>query len=160
MRHFSSSSAELSEELTTENFWDKLHHMLLSQYQKAKENPNLFGALKSANQLSQSAREHDVLADLFEDIMALLRDIIQTGQELDLIRKDLPQELLCNLFIAHDDTFDQWFMDHHAAMSEDDLVRFTEQYMETLRRTLGRKNHPWFKRLSTTLWLDITPSGA
>jgi hypothetical protein len=46
-----------------------------------------------------------------------LQDLLQRGQDLGVVRKDLPSDLLLGLFIAVDDTVDGWLLANWQAVS-------------------------------------------
>jgi AcrR family transcriptional regulator len=124
------------DQLTVNNFWPRLGEVYLSQFRNSYEQPWVFGVIRSASHVSPDVLASSDLAGYvtyFHDAIAAL---LQKGQELGLIRTDLPQTLLTRLFMAVDEAADQWFMAHWDNLNSSQVESIAEQVLDTLQRLI------------------------
>jgi AcrR family transcriptional regulator len=127
------------EGLTAENFWPRLRELYLSQFRNSYEQPWVFGVIRSATHVSPELLASSDLAGYvtyFQDAIAAL---LQKGQELGLVRTDLPQPLLIRMFMAVDEAADQWFMINWDDLSPSQVESIAAQIFETLKRLIEEK---------------------
>jgi AcrR family transcriptional regulator len=127
------------EGLTADTFWPRLRELYLSQFRNSYEQPWVFGVIRSATHVSPELLASTDLAGFvtyFQDAIAAL---LQKGQELELVRTDLPQSLLIRLFMALDEAADQWFMANWDDLSPSEVESIAAQILETLKRLIEEK---------------------
>ena len=127
------------EGLTAENFWPQTRELYLSQFRNSYEQPWVFGVIRSATHVSPELLASSDLAGYvtyFQDAIAAL---LQKGQELGLVRTDLPQPLLIRMFMAVDEAADQWFMINWDDLSPSQVETIAAQIFETLKRLIEEK---------------------
>jgi AcrR family transcriptional regulator len=127
------------EGLTAENFWPQTRELYLSQFRNSYEQPWVFGVIRSATHVSPELLASSDLAGYvtyFQDAIAAL---LQKGQELGLVRTDLPQPLLIRMFMAVDEAADQWFMINWDDLSPSQVESIAAQIFETLKRLIEEK---------------------
>jgi hypothetical protein len=66
----------------------------------------------------------------------LLGQLVDRGQELGVIRDDLPDELLQSLLVAVDIAHDQWLFAHWNGMCPAEIKHAADQIADLLRRLL------------------------
>jgi AcrR family transcriptional regulator len=128
------------DQLTVNNFWPRLGDVYLSQFRNSYEQPWVFGVIRSASHVSPDVLASSDLAGYvtyFHDAIAAL---LQKGQDLGLIRTDLPQTLLTRLFMAVDEAADQWFMAHWDNLNSSQVESIAEQILDTLKRLLQQSS--------------------
>lgn len=123
-------------QLTAENYWQRLDAAYRQQWVAAYERPWLLGAAKAASRLSANALADEGLAAVFSQAMDWLRAIFRRGQELGVVRTDLPDDLLFALIQAVDDTNDRWLLAHQATLSQSEIEAAAGRAMDLLRRLL------------------------
>jgi hypothetical protein len=98
-------------EMTETSFWATIMDAYEQQMASFKDRPWAFGAIKAAARLSVAEiASQPALQEIVAQIEERLQDLLQRGQDLGVIRNDLPSELLLALFIAVDDTVDGWLL--------------------------------------------------
>jgi hypothetical protein len=63
--------------------------------------------------------------------------MITQGQQLGVIRSDLPQTLLIQLFMNLDDALDQWLLAHWSTLSADEIDQIAAKTLTGMERMLA-----------------------
>jgi AcrR family transcriptional regulator len=71
------------------------------------------------------------------------RTIIQRGQDLGVVRTDLPLDLLVEITMGADEGGDRWMMEHWDHLSPEDLRKIVDARVDLLRDMLDKKNEGW-----------------
>lgn len=109
--------APAPDEMTETSFWKTIMGSYDQQLENFENRPWAFGAIKAAARLSVAEMaSQPALQEIVTQIEERLQDLLQQGQELGVIRVDLPSDLLLDLFIAVDDTVDGWLLDNWHAV--------------------------------------------
>ena len=96
--------------LTAETFWPPEASLRCLPLLRSFEQPWLFGAVKAAGRLSQEARQAAPLASIAQQIVAYAMAFVRRGQELGLLRSDLPGDLLFDVLAVLDQSSDTWLL--------------------------------------------------
>ena len=79
--------------------------------------------------------------------MDLWRDqasaILARGQELDVVRTDLPLPLLVDVALAVDEAGDRWRLEHWDEFSHDERVAHADAQIDLIRDMLHANNQGW-----------------
>src|SRR5579864_3288983 len=75
--------------LTAENFWPTFAELHRQPLLRSFEQPWLFAVIRAAGQLPPEQMEHEPLASLARQIISLVMQLVERGQELGSIRRDL-----------------------------------------------------------------------
>ena len=143
MVRYASDSLQLSHlevdlgALTAESFWPtfaELHRLPLLH---AFERPWLFTVISVAAQVSPSLMEREPLIRLSHQIRTLVMRLIQRGQELGVIRTDLPEELLFAWLHALDHASAHWLMGHWARLDRAEIVRVSDQTVAAMSKAVA-----------------------
>ena len=101
------------EQLSADTFWPTLQVSYERQLEVFADRPWAFGAIKAGARLTAMEIESQPsLRQLIGQIERRLRAIIQAGQQLAVIREDLPLDFLMSVFIAVDDALDRWLLEN------------------------------------------------
>jgi AcrR family transcriptional regulator len=73
----------------------------------------------------------------------LWKGIIERGQAIDVIRSDLPVDLLVAITLGADLGGDQWMMEHWDEFSEEELHAIVDARVDILRDMLDKENEGW-----------------
>lgn len=130
------------ERLTAESYWDTIADLYREQFQDHYEKPWVVGAVKSTQGLSQEARAHDRLAQLFRQVQRTVAELIGRGQALGVVRTDLPAGLLLALIIAVDDVHDQWLLQQWHDVDPVAPEATVQHMVDVWRRLLEPANEP------------------
>ena len=71
------------------------------------------------------------------------KSILERGQALDLIRTDLPIDLLVAIVMAADRGGDQWIIDHWESLGEEEILKIADARVDLLRDMLAKENEGW-----------------
>ena len=123
--------------LTTESFWPTFAELHRLPLLRAFERPWLFTVINVAAQVSPSLMDREPLTRLSQQIRTLVMRLIQRGQELRVIRADLPEELLFAWLHALDHASDHWLMDHWERLERADIVRFSDQTVAAMSKVVA-----------------------
>jgi AcrR family transcriptional regulator len=104
------ASLEDIQALTPENFWASFAAAHDQPLLHVHEHPWLFAAARAVERLTPESREREPLATLAARLMSGMNAMIQRGQQLGLIRTDLPDDLLVAWFRAIDGASDDWLL--------------------------------------------------
>lgn len=124
--------------LDAESFWPTIGEGYAQQFAYAEEKPWAFGVVKAAARLlPQEVAELPSLQQFVEQLEYTLAATLRRGQELGVIRADLPDELLSKLFIAVDDATDQWLLANWETLEHTELEALVRRVMLGLGRFLA-----------------------
>jgi len=127
--------------LTAETFWNAIAEFHDQPLLHAQQQPWLFRALRAAERLAPESLQRKSLADLTrylaDYMMTGLGATIKRGQELGLIRTDLPNELLMAWFRAIDGASDDWLLTHLDQMSQGEITHIAHQTITTIKQALA-----------------------
>lgn len=123
--------------LTAENFWSIFSELHRRPLLRSFEQPWFFGAIRAASQLSPAALERQPLAALADQIKMWVTNIIQRGQQLGVIRTDLPDDLIFAWLEALDNASDRWLLAHWQDLDRAAIARYSDQTVEAMKRTVS-----------------------
>lgn len=127
--------------LTAETFWSELARIHDQPLLRALEQPWLFGVVRAAERLTRESLQREPLAQLARYlssyITANMGAMIKRGQELGLIRTDLPDDLLIAWFRAVDGASDDWLLAHLQDLDQETISRVSHETVATIRRMMN-----------------------
>ncbi|HLG60567.1 MAG TPA: TetR/AcrR family transcriptional regulator [Ktedonosporobacter sp.] len=127
--------------LTAETFWPELAKIHDQPLLRALEQPWLFGVVRAAERLTRESLQREPLAQLARYlsgyITANMGAMIKRGQELRLIRTDLPDNLLIAWFRAVDGASDDWLLAHLEQLDQETISSISHETIATIRRVLA-----------------------
>ncbi len=71
------------------------------------------------------------------------RSIVRRGQDLGVIRTDLPLDLLVEIVMGADEGGDRWMMDHWDQLERSGLDEIVDARVDLLRDMLAKENQGW-----------------
>jgi hypothetical protein len=74
---------------------------------------------------------------------SLWHAIIDRGQFLNVIRTDLPQDLLVAIVMGADQGGDRWMIEHWDEFSAQELKKIVDARVDLLRDMLDKENEGW-----------------
>ncbi len=122
--------------LTAETFWPTFAELHRQPLLRSFEQPWLFAAIRAAGRLSPTTLEREPLATLAKQIVNWVMAIVKRGQELDVVRTDLPDELIFAWLQALDDASDSWLIAHWGHLDHENIRSISDQTVDAMRRTL------------------------
>jgi AcrR family transcriptional regulator len=123
--------------LTEENFWPIFAELHREPLLLSFEEPWLFAAIKAAGRLSTTALEREPLATFAKQIITYVMTIVKRGQEIGVVRTDIPDELIFAWLQALDDTGDRWLLAHWEHLNREAIAQVSDQTVDAMRRVLA-----------------------
>jgi AcrR family transcriptional regulator len=123
--------------LTAENFWPIFSELHRRPLLRSFEQPWLFGAIRAAGNLSPATLERKPLATLASQIKMWAMNIMKRGQQLGMIRTDLPDELIFGWLEALDDASDRWLLVHWQELDRAAISHYSDQTVEAMKRAVS-----------------------
>jgi len=123
--------------LTSETFWPTFARLHRQPLIRSFQQPGLFAAVNAARRLPPSALDREPLATFARQLIGWVMTIVERGQELGVIRTDLPGELIFAWLRALDEASDQWLLAHWKELDLAAIARVSDQTVDTMRRSLA-----------------------
>lgn len=123
--------------LSVESFWPTFADIHRQPLLASFEQPWLFAAVRAAEYLPPAARQHEPLAIFAGRVRTLMMNIVKRGQELGVIRTDMPEQLIFDWIQALDTAGDHWLVDHWADLDREAIARISDQTVDGMRRALA-----------------------
>jgi len=127
--------------LTIETFWPTIAQTYHQTLLQAQARPWLFGAVRAAEQVTTEALQRASLAELTRSLERYITGnigaMMKRGQELGLIRTDIPDELLITWFRAIDGATDTWLLAHMDHLDQETITHILRQTLASIRRMLA-----------------------
>jgi AcrR family transcriptional regulator len=124
-------------ELTATNFWDRLEAVYRLQFQQQGDKPWMLGVVKAAAKAPLEVLAAGPLGDMIGQVMGWLLATLARGQELGVVRDDLPQDLMLALVAGIDNAADQWLIEHWPKLNPAQQEEAVAQVFDALRRVLS-----------------------
>jgi AcrR family transcriptional regulator len=125
---------QLPQTVTAETFWPALTELYRAPMVRSHEFPWAFGVWRAAGELWRARRSEGPIAVFAEEQLAVLARLLKRGQELGVIRTDLPDDLLIAWVRAVDDANDGWILDHWQELDPKALAEAADRVVDGLRR--------------------------
>jgi AcrR family transcriptional regulator len=123
--------------LTAATFWPTFAELHREPLLRSFEQPWLFAAAKAAGHLAPEALAREPLATFVAQSMAWVLEVVKRGQELGVIRSDVPDDLLFAWLVALDDAGDQWLLARWERLTRQDIARVSDQVVDAMRRAVA-----------------------
>ena len=123
--------------LGKEGFWPALEAFHRAAFESARREPWLLTVWKLAYHTPPPGAPAEVVSEVFDDARAFQKALLRRGQELGVVRTDLPEDLLISILTGLDNAADHWLADHWETLGFDEVARLAQRVLETIRRTLA-----------------------
>ena len=127
---------ELPETVTPETFWPELAELYRKPFVRSREYPWSFGVWRAAREVFRSA-PHARLTGFVNQYLGVLARLLKRGQDLGVVRTDLPDDLLMGWVLAIDDANDLWILNNWKTLDEEALSGAADRVVDGLRRLIG-----------------------
>jgi AcrR family transcriptional regulator len=120
--------------LTAETFWSALIDLYSQPFIRAQDKPWAFRALKSVAGITPNSREQTLLQGYVERLWGWAGRILDRGQQLGVVRSDIPRDLLLSMLAACDQATDDWFLQNWEQFSQEEILRLVHQVGDMMKR--------------------------
>jgi AcrR family transcriptional regulator len=118
--------------LESATFWPALKAFHLASYEHSREEPWLLAVWKLAYHPPPDGAAAGVVAEVFAAGRDFLKALLRRGQELGVVRTDLPEELLIAVFTGADNAADHWLADQWETLGSEEVSRLAERVFEAM----------------------------
>jgi AcrR family transcriptional regulator len=123
--------------LTAETFWPTFAEYHRQPLLRSFEQPWLFAAVRAAGRLSAETLEREPLASLAGQLRSWVMSIVKRGQEVGVIRSDIPDDLVFAWLEALDDAGDHWLLARWKQLDREGIAQVSDQTVDAMRRVLA-----------------------
>jgi AcrR family transcriptional regulator len=123
--------------LDRDTYWPTLMDVYRQPFVRYFDTPWAFGVIQVAGQLSEGLVRGGKLNGYYVRLMGWISALIRRGQELGLVRTDLPEELLFTLIGGFDQASDEWLLRHWEALDRAEVERIATQMADMMRRIMS-----------------------
>jgi AcrR family transcriptional regulator len=135
--HLASDAGLIVEVVDAGSYWPTFFEFYRQAILHIRHNPWMSGLARAIWKLPHEARqEGGPLGNLYKFGRAWLEGLITRGQQLGVVRTDLPTDLLITLLMGLDEATDQWFSEHIDSLPQEELEKLVRMLMESLRDML------------------------
>lgn len=126
-------------DLTPENYWDRLFSLYLNSSMITLENPWMLGFARALWSLPYAVKQRNDVIEVMNRYQGFLKDVVTQGQELGLVRDDLPVALIVLLATAVEEVFDRWVSELDEEKLEDTMEQLVRDGMDLVKRICEKR---------------------
>lgn len=123
--------------LDAETFWPEIEAWIERTVRESMKRPSMMKLVRIVLTMTGDIRRDPRLAPLYELAYRIIRELVERGQHLGVVRDDMPLELLVQITVAADEAIDRWVVEHFDEFGDDDVDRIVGTYMDVTQRMLA-----------------------
>lgn len=127
---------ELPETVTADSYWAVLRELYRQPFLRSRDVPWAFGVWRAAGEIWR-AKSEGPLVEFANQYLAILARLLKRGQELGVVRTDLPDDLLMAWVRGLDDANDRWVLDHWNDFTRETLTEAADRVVDGLQRLIS-----------------------
>ena len=116
------------------DFWAGLENYCKRNIHLAIENPDIMRLIREVYYLSVSGSKTELIAEFYNVQKSTTADIVRRGQEMEAVRKDIPLELLVNIFFSLGEAVDLWLIERWEELTAVEIEQTARLYVDMCRR--------------------------
>ena len=140
MTHLEEQSDGMFEPLpadtTAANYWDKLAEHARRVFKALRANPWIMAFGRLFHDTLKNPPSEGPLAECMRRMRAARADVVRRGQELGVVRTDLPLDLLLTALEGLDQSMHPWMAQHWNQLTEDQREGLGMQMLDLQRRVM------------------------
>jgi len=140
MTHLEEQSDGMFEPLpadtTAANYWDKLAEHARRVFKALRANPWIMAFGRLFHDTLKNPPSEGPLAECMRKMRAARADVVRRGQELGVVRTDLPLDLLLTALEGLDQSMHPWMAQHWNQLTEDQREGLGMQMLDLQRRVM------------------------
>ncbi|MBI5479985.1 MAG: TetR/AcrR family transcriptional regulator [Deltaproteobacteria bacterium] len=135
--HLANDAGLKIDALDAASYWPTFAELYRQAILHMREDPWMSGLARAVWKLPHEARRQDgPLASLYAFGRTWLEGLLARGQQLGVVRTDLPTDLVIAMLMALDEATDHWFGEHFDALGSERTEELVRRLMEALRDML------------------------
>lgn len=124
------------EGLTAENFWEEIDRFTLRVVEYADRNRWYYQLGRTFYRVRDDSEAGGATAKFFEMSQSIIRRVIGRGQELGVVREDMPMDFMVEIVMAVGEAQDRWVLSKFDEMEREELEEEILREMNIYRRIL------------------------
>ena len=129
----------LLEGLTAETYWPRIEELAAELMRVAQEHPWVVGVGKALYGMAPEDLEAPTMAAYLTERKGILDTLVLHGQEMGVLRTDLPPGLAAHIAIGIGTAVDRWTFDHWDELDPTELHALFESTFDVMRGALGAR---------------------
>ena len=127
------------EQMQADNFWQYLQAYTERSLKQLRENKKYIQLARDFFRTQQFDVEDTSGSETMEMSRQVTHQMIEHGQQLGVVRDDLPTEFLAQLSMSMGTVMDRWLFDRWDEMDEDEIQEFLDKEVDLVRRIWSPK---------------------
>ena len=132
-----------ADDLTAETFWNTFRDLMRRSVDYLKANERYVRLVRTFWQLRIKTPSSPATRRILDAGRSQVRTILARGQQLEVVRTDLPLALLVEVALAVDEAGSRWRLEHWNEFSDDERVAHADAQIDLIRDMLHAKNQGW-----------------
>lgn len=129
--------------LPADGFWDALLAMSREEAAIAFSDTWYARLARSWSRLREEPEARAATEQVVDLGRRMVRALVRRGQELELVRRDVPEDLLVDCFMALDEATDRWFVSQAEGAGGTELQELADLRIELIRDLLDAGHEGW-----------------
>lgn len=130
-------------ELEAGEYWDRLRDFMVGSAELMRRDVWYARIARAFPRLRDEPEAQSAVRPALEWVRGYVRELLRRGQEVEVVRRDLPLELLVELTLAVDRAGDRWMAEHAEELPGEEHMRLMEARVDLLRDMLDAENEGW-----------------
>ncbi|MCF6305435.1 MAG: TetR/AcrR family transcriptional regulator [Rhodobacteraceae bacterium] len=123
-------------QLTAKTFWPSLMEASKNATGMFMENPQILLLGRMFWKSRENIKEQGMTSDILEMVQDYISGFLKRGQELGVVRDDLPVSFLINSVMALGVSMDQWVLENFDTIAQDEFETFNLKSLDIFIRLL------------------------
>ena len=124
------------DDLDAATFWPRMRDLGHSGIEALRGAPWLAGLERAYLELPEETRKTGEIGALYTAAGQWVEACITRGQELGVVRDDLPAQVLTKLWLAMDEVLDEWALSRWESLTEEEAEKYVHTCLALMKRVL------------------------
>lgn len=129
--------------LSADDYWDALLAMSREEAVVARSNEWHARMARSWSRFREEPEARVATEQVVDVGRRMVRALVRRGRDLGLVRRDMPEDLLVDWFMALDEAADRWFVSRMGEVDEVELQELADMRVELIRDLLDARHEGW-----------------
>lgn len=121
------------EDLSAADYWARVERLTRASLEQMESDAWYMRLMWAFHRLREEPEARAATAGVLDWSRNLVRAFFERGQELGVVRSDLPMELLLDMYIASDEAGDRWMMEHWRELTEQEKRDLLDARVQLVR---------------------------